>query len=199
LTGRLEAVHVSGMGKQLRFGDLVRDSGRPKTVALWTKPEDNPELTRAIKQNRVLTVLQESGKKDHGLIGFKVLPGALYLEFPKILPDANDAVVIGINYQLIDEPPVPEEDRAKPAKPPPARPRPAPATATHPSAIKEPDLVVEKPKPQEFTIKVRRTASVEEEITVKAMDKADAEKQALERARHIPFKPKSEVKVELVK
>jgi hypothetical protein len=173
------------MAKTIRFGDLVRNSGRPKTVTLWSKPEDNPSFARAIKENRVLTVLQESGRKDHGRIGFKLLPSALYLEFPRSLPRTGDAVVVGINYQLIDEPAVPAKDRAKLAKPPPFRPKPESPLPQ----IKEPEPVVKKPEPQEFTIKVRRTASVEDKITVKALDRSEAERLALERAQHKPFKP----------
>lgn len=102
------------MEKKIRFGDLVRNSGRPRTVTLWTKPEDSPALVRARKKNRVLTVIQKTGKQDHAFIGFKTLPGALYLEFPRALPGAQDARVIGLNYELIDEPGVPEKDRVKP-------------------------------------------------------------------------------------
>ena len=60
------------MEKKIRFGDLVRYSGRPQTVAPWEKPEKIPAFNRAIKQNRVLTIVQELGKKDHGAIGFKI-------------------------------------------------------------------------------------------------------------------------------
>src|ERR1043165_3428924 len=110
------------MAKTIRFGDLVRSSGRPRTVTLWTKPQDSPSLTSAIKKNRVLTVVQEAGKKDHGLMGFKQLPGALYLEFPRPLPhEKEEAKVIGINYQLIDEPTVPKKDRVKLSKPKPVQ------------------------------------------------------------------------------
>ncbi|HLH53977.1 MAG TPA: hypothetical protein VKY92_10225 [Verrucomicrobiae bacterium] len=192
------------MAKNIRFGDLVRNSGRPKTVALWVKPEDNPAAARAIKENRILTVLQESGRKDHGLIGFKVLPGALYLEFPRALPHADDAIVIGINYQLLEEPVVPEKDRVKPARPAPVH-RTARADAPSNDVL---DLVREvapreeepkKPQPQKFSITVRRTASVEDQITVKALDRADAEQQALEKAKRKPFRPGKAVRAEVVK
>jgi len=182
--------------KTIRFGDLVRGSGRPRTVTLWTKPEDDPSLTGAIKKNRVLTVVQESGKKDHGFVGFKLLPGALYLEFPKPLQHNEDAKVVGIDYKLIDEPTVPEKDRPKPGKPSkpplthkkPAEPSPPP-----------PEPVAPKPKPHEFTVRVRRTATVEDEIKVKALDQPAAEQQALERAKHKPFKPGKTVQAEIVR
>lgn len=191
----------------IRFGDLVRGSGRPKTLTLWTKPQDNPSLTEAIKQNRVLTVVQETGKKDRGLIGFKQLPGALYLEFPRPLPGEEDAKVIGINYQLIDEPTLPEQDRVKavkPAKPPTSHKKPVdllrqPATHRRPAEPPPPEPVIQKPKPHEFIVRVRRTATIEDKIKVKALDQPAAEQLALERAKHKPFKPRKEVKVEIVK
>ena len=74
------------MEKRLRFGDLVRNSGRPQPLTLWTKPEKNGTLKRAIKGNRVLTVIQEPGKTDFGTIGFHVRPGASYFIFPRGLP-----------------------------------------------------------------------------------------------------------------
>src|SRR6476661_8219062 len=135
--------------KTIRFGDLVRGSGRPRTVTLWAKPEDDPSLTGAIKRNRVLTVVQEIGKKDHGFMGFKLLPGALYLEFPRPLP-REEARVVGINYKLIDEPIVPEKDRVKagkPAKPPLIHKKPV-------KPLPPPEPVVQKPKPHEFTVRV---------------------------------------------
>lgn len=91
------------MDKKLRFGDLVRLSGRPGVFTLWTKPEKDRAFTRAVKENRVLTVIQEPGKRDYGLIGFQLHPGASYLIFPRPLPRDQETRVIGINYQLVEE------------------------------------------------------------------------------------------------
>jgi hypothetical protein len=49
-------------------------------------------------------------------------------------------------------------------------------------------------------VTVRRTANQETDFTIKALDQATAEHQALERARQKSFKPaKHEVHVQLVK
>ena len=201
--------------KTIRFGDLVRTSGRPKTVTLWTKPQDNPSLSSAIKKNRVLTVVQEAGKKDLGLIGFEELTGALYLEFPRPLPSGKDARVVGINYQLIDEPAVPEKDRAKPSKPKSVHkklvdlatllnekePAERPTPPTHKRSAEPPPPpkpVVQKPKPREFIVRVRRTATIEDEIKVKALDQPAAEQLALERAKRKAFKPGETMQAEVV-
>jgi hypothetical protein len=177
------------MEKNVRFGDLVRNSGRPQTVALWSKPEKDPTLSRAIKEKRVLTVVQEPGKADHGTIGFKLLPGALYLVFPKPLPQQPNVRVIGLNYELIEEPVVPKAQRAKPTEPSKVEPGPPP----RPSPPAE-------PAPRKFTVRVRRTAREETDFIIEALDQGSAEQQALERARHKAFKPaKDDLLVEVVK
>jgi hypothetical protein len=102
--------------KRLRFGDLVRNSGRPEVVTLWTKPEKNRALTDAVKKNRVLTVTQEPGKRDRGMIGFQLKPGALFLVFPRPLPREQNARVVGINYQLVEQPVALKTLRAKVVK-----------------------------------------------------------------------------------
>jgi hypothetical protein len=89
--------------KRIRFGDLVRQSGRPSTIELWIPPEKNKELQRAIRANRILTIQRRNvgNKRDVGEIGFRKQPGSLYLIFPRALPAADDPV-IGINYDLLE-------------------------------------------------------------------------------------------------
>jgi len=72
-------------------------------VTLWTDPKHDPRMSKAIRENRVLTVHQEptSKKKDFGEIGFHKIPFASYLLFPKPLPEKSEARVVGINYQLV--------------------------------------------------------------------------------------------------
>ena len=93
--------------KTLRFGDLVRQSGRPVTLELWMPPKENKELQKAIRTNRVLTVQHQNtgSKRDVGKIGFRVQRGALYLVFPRPLPKAGSIPVVGINYDLLERPP----------------------------------------------------------------------------------------------
>ena len=91
--------------KPIRFGDLVRNSGRPHTLALWTEPKKMGELQKAIRTNRVLTVRHPNvgTKRDVGIIGFKQGPMSSYLIFPRPLQADKEQPVIGINYLLIDE------------------------------------------------------------------------------------------------
>src|ERR1043165_5225568 len=92
--------------KKLRFGDLVRNSGRPKTFTLWTTPNKSKELQDAIRTHRVMTVHRHivGSKADVGEIGFHQDKDALYLIFPRRLEAPAPAPVVGINYELLEEP-----------------------------------------------------------------------------------------------
>jgi hypothetical protein len=91
--------------KPIRFGDLVRNSGRPHTVTLWTAPKKIGELQKAIHTNRVLTVRHPNvgTQRDVGTIGFKQSPMSSYLIFPRRLQADKGQRVIGINYALLEE------------------------------------------------------------------------------------------------
>ena len=41
------------MEKNIRFGDLVRSSGRPQTHTLWTEAKEDKQLHQAIKKIRL--------------------------------------------------------------------------------------------------------------------------------------------------
>ena len=60
-------VRFSEMGKTIRFGDLVRESGRPEAVTLWTPPKKDRSFSKAMRENRVMTVHSDpaSHRKDY--------------------------------------------------------------------------------------------------------------------------------------
>jgi hypothetical protein len=178
--------------KTIRFGDLVKNSGRPEIVTLWGDPEKQKGFAKAIKENRVLTVIQNvGGQKDYGLIKFDREAHAVYLVFPRPLPKGPDARVIGINYQLTDEPPVTDPVDLSTIVPP--KPKPKHAPPPEPDPEPEPEPKPEPPKkeePRSFTITIRRTAVIEKEFTVKALTDEAAEEEALKAARKAPFKVK---------
>ena len=93
------------MGKTIRFGDLVRESGRPEAVTLWIGPKKDRSFSKALRENRVMTIHSDpsSHQKDFGEIGFHEEKGATYLVFPRALPKARDSRVVGINYQLAED------------------------------------------------------------------------------------------------
>lgn len=173
------------MDKKLRFGDLVRNSGRPQIITLWTEPGKNHALTRAIKGNRLLTIIQQPGKRDYGRIGFQMQPGASFLLFPRALPKEPDATVVGVNYQLVEEPAVADPIRPEHTK------------SSRPAKAKPEER---KPTMQRCAVRVRQTATIEKELDVKAPNQATAEKQALERVKKEAFDlDKASVRAEAVK
>jgi hypothetical protein len=93
------------MEQRIRFGDLVRRSGRPEAVTLWLDPKKDRSFSKAAKENRIVTVVQDptSKRKDFGQIGFHKHPHAQYLVFPRPLPKDGNSRIIGINYALLEE------------------------------------------------------------------------------------------------
>lgn len=161
------------MAREVRFLQLVEASGKPETLALWTDPKKNLSFVKAMKENRVLTIIQkpEGNRKDVGQVGFHPQPHASYLVFPKRLPVAPDTRVIGLKYDLIAEPILPVSEHAKPAaKPGPARRKPAGSA-------------------KQFDVAVERVAKLKIHIAIDARNKSDAGKQALTEAEHETFEP----------
>src|SRR5688572_17278959 len=94
--------------KTVRFSLVVKKSGQPEPHTLWTKPESDRELQQALKSNRVMTVHQSSvgTRKDYGTVGFaKSSGGGEILIFPKSLKTFEGKRVVGVKYDLLQEPP----------------------------------------------------------------------------------------------
>jgi hypothetical protein len=159
------------MGKECRFNELVKNSGHPEVVTLWTKPQKDPVFMRAVKENRVLTVIHQrlGSKKDYGLIGFQLQPQAAYLVFPRPLPPLTDARIIGIHYELLAE---------------------RKSAAPSPRAVRsKAPKVKRKPEKQlvSFEALVRRTAVLETTVSVLARNTNEAREKAAETTRREPF------------
>jgi hypothetical protein len=159
------------MGKECRFNELVKNSGNPEVVTLWTKPQKDPVFMRAVKENRVLTVIHQrlGSKKDYGLIGFQLQPQAAYLVFPKPLPPLTDARVIGIHYELLSERKSPE-------------PSPRKVRSKAPNVKRKPEKRLVS-----FEALVRRTAVIETTISVLARNRNAAREKAAETTRREAF------------
>lgn len=152
------------MSKEIRFSELVKKSGHPKTVTLWTDPEKNKDFMKAVRQNRVLTVVQQTHGKDFGEVGFHEQPLALYLVFPKTLPAERGAHVIGLKYELIEEPVV-----------------------SHPARIVPSKRAVPKPAAKEFDVVIERAALLKTTVHVTAKNQAAAKSQALQMVKEQAF------------
>ena len=156
--------------KEVRFRKLVDTAGKPEIVSLWMDPKRDRGFMKAIKEHRVLTVIQEprTHKKQFGKLGFHEDPHASYLVFPKPLPVDSESRVIGISYDLAVEPKV-------------ADPLPK-------SALRAPrNAKATTPAEKTFTVILRRTGVVETSLEVLARNAGEAEQKALEQVRIQPF------------
>lgn len=133
--------------KAVRFTQVVERSGQPRAHTLWVQPDKDPELKRALSSHRVMTLVRGSGggKTDFGVVGFdpqRHKNGQLLI-FPKSLERFEDARVIGVKFDLLEQPKIvaasgdteesPPRHRKK-RSPPPTTPKskkspPAPAAA----------------------------------------------------------------------
>lgn len=161
------------MPKEIRFGDLVKQSGKPEVVSLWTDPKRDRSFMKAVKENRILTLTQEptSKRKDFGRIGFHPEPHVSYLVFPKPLPKDTAPRVIGIKYDLIASPRV-----------------------SDPIIVPEEKISRRRPKPEKrkpkFDVLIRRSIVIETVINVEnASTQNDAKRKALQTVKQESFDP----------
>lgn len=91
--------------KIARFTDVVKSCGRPRIHLAWVAPPSDPELQRAAKKHRVLTVHQRSrgAKKDFAVVGFEEGKDAQYLLFDRSLARFEGKQVVGIRYELLED------------------------------------------------------------------------------------------------
>jgi hypothetical protein len=160
----------------IRFSDLVKAAGKPEAKSLWVDPKQDRQFMQAVRQRRVMTVVQKPGskKKDFGEVGFHQQPYASYLVFPKPIPADTNSKVVGIKYDLVEEPPVKDPVSEKDLRA---------AKKSRPAA----SVRQRKPPQQTFNVLVRREAVIETTIPVTARTQAEAKKKAAEIARTQPF------------
>ena len=106
--------------KTARFTNVVEKAGEPESHLVLTKPEQDAELGKAIKEHRVMTVFQESvgHHADHGSVGFDPGTNRQFLIFPKSLRSFEGKEIVGIKYGLIKVKVIPKTQRAAPPKQP---------------------------------------------------------------------------------
>ena len=92
--------------KTVRFTEIVERSGRPHVHTLWVAPEKDPALARARKTHRVMTIEQGRGKTDTARVGYDPDRDqtSQILIFPKSLRAFEGARVVGIKFDLIEQP-----------------------------------------------------------------------------------------------
>jgi hypothetical protein len=98
---------AAGGKKTVRFAQVVERAGEPHVHTLWLPPDKDPELKRAAAAHRVMTIEPgASGKTDVGVVGFdpqQRKTGQLLI-FPKSLKRFEGARVVGIKFDLVEQP-----------------------------------------------------------------------------------------------
>ena len=122
--------------KSVRFSIVVARSGKPEPYTLWSDPKKDPEFQRAVKASRVMSVHQESvgSKADYGTVGFKGDRQAQLLVFPKSLKPFDGRRVVGVKYDMLDQPPAAPKSEKPLQKLAPRKP--SPVKPTKPKAAK---------------------------------------------------------------
>ena len=199
--------------KTIRFDAQVKQSGTPVQVTLWTKPDDDPDFMRAVKEDRVATVIQHNvgTKKDYGLVGFYPQERATYLIFPEPLPHPNETKIVGLKYDKLATPRPKGAIYKPPApKPPgiPLREKVTPRHAAQPKSTSrkniQPAPKQPKPKPPEikkptppklFTFRsiVDLKATQSATLEVEAPSAKEAAKLLQARARELTIDPQAKI------
>lgn len=86
--------------KTVRFAQVVEKAGKPHQHITWTAPDKDPELAKAAKAHRLVTLHQNlrGPKKDYGTVGLHVGDHAQFLIFPKSVRAFDGRRVIAIDY-----------------------------------------------------------------------------------------------------
>jgi hypothetical protein len=80
---------------------------------LLIDPAKDKTLQAAIKSDRVMTLYQQSGGTDHGVVGFEQGRSRQFLLFPKPLKPFLGQRIVGIKYELLEETPAPKKETVK--------------------------------------------------------------------------------------
>jgi hypothetical protein len=80
---------------------------------LLIDPAKDKTLQAAIKSDRVMTLYQQSGGTDHGVVGFEQGRSRQFLVFPKPLKPFLGQRIVGIKYELIEDTPAPKKETVK--------------------------------------------------------------------------------------
>jgi hypothetical protein len=99
--------------KTVRFSKVIETCGKPDIHLLLIQPAKDKTLQAAIKSDRVMTLYQESGGTDHGIVGFEEGRSRQFLLFPKPLKPFLGQRIVGIKYELLEDTPVPREAAKK--------------------------------------------------------------------------------------
>jgi hypothetical protein len=101
--------------KTVRFSRVVETAGRPHVHTLWVAPDKDAEFKRARESHRVMTLTAAHGKTDSGIVGYaEAEKSSEFLIFPKSLARFDGARVVGIKFDLVEQPKFTAAKRAVP-------------------------------------------------------------------------------------
>lgn len=175
----------------VRFSKVIEACGKPDIHLLLIDPAKDKTLQAAIKSDRVMTLYQQSGSTDHGIVGFEQGRSRQFLVFPKSLKPFNDQRIVGIKYELLEDAPVPEKETAKkePVKPVDEEgPKPAPARKPSEPA-KRADRQVPTVVPKVATAKQKEAEPAEKESEDQESSKAASEDKVVKFQKPEPAEP----------
>jgi hypothetical protein len=129
----------------VRFSKVIEACGKPDFHLLLIDPAKDKTLQAAIKSDRVMTIYQQSGETDHGIVGFEQGRSRQFLVFPKPLKAFQGQRIVGIKYELLEDAPTPKPEPAKPAAEPPQEPASA-KKGSEPSKRADPQTPTVVPK-----------------------------------------------------
>jgi hypothetical protein len=92
--------------KTARFTEVVAAAGRPAMWTSWTEPDKDKSFMRASREHRVMCVHQQvrGGKKDSGVVGLFRDEHTQFLVFPKSVGRFRERKIVGIDYDLVEQP-----------------------------------------------------------------------------------------------
>jgi hypothetical protein len=97
----------------VRFSKVLEACGKPDIHLLLIDPAKDRTLQAAIKSDRVMTLYQQSGGTDHGVVGFEQGRSRQFLVFPKPLKPFLSQRIVGIKYELLEDAPAPKKEATK--------------------------------------------------------------------------------------
>jgi hypothetical protein len=97
----------------VRFSKVIEACGKPDIHLLLIQPAKDKSLQAAIKSDRVMTLYQESGGTDHGVVGFEEGRSRQFLVFPKPLKAFLGQRIVGIKYELLEDESVQKKEPLK--------------------------------------------------------------------------------------
>ena len=88
----------------VRFSRVVEEAGQPEAYTLWAPPDQDKVFTKLLRQNRVMTVHQETAgsKADYGTVGYTEDRHRSLLVFPRSLKRFAGQRIIGIKYDELE-------------------------------------------------------------------------------------------------